>query len=813
MSTETTAGPSEAGPDLSCSHCALPVPASLVEADSDLQFCCHGCRAVYAMIHDQGLGRYYDLIGEDEERGLPARTTGRSYEEFDDPSFHELYVRPAAGGLLATDLYLEGVHCAACVWLVEKVPVRMAGVAEARLDMRQSMARVVWDPAAVQLSTIARFLDALGYAPHPFRGVQAREMRRREDRRLLIKIAVAGAAAGNVMMLAAALYGGMWHGIADEFETLFRWVSLVLALAAMWSASVFFRGAMGSLRARALHMDVPITIGIVAGFGWGVWATLSGQGEIYFDSVTALIFLLLVGRYVQQRRQRSAADAAELLYSLSPSSARLIDAGTVRTVPLEALVPGMRVEVPAGDSIPVDGLVVAGRSDIDASLLTGESRPEHVGEGDGVHAGTLNLSSRIEVQVLAAGENTRVGRLSRLVEESALRRAPVIRLADRISGVFVAVVLALALLTLLIWWRQGAGVAVDHAIALLIVTCPCALGLATPLAVSAAIGRAGREGILIKGGDALERLSRPGRVLLDKTGTLTEGRMELVRWWGDESLKPLVRQVESQVAHPVASALVRGLPEVEAEPEIEVERSADGSGVRGRVAGRDLNIGSPAHVEQLTGPLTETVAGIVRGYADEGLTPVLIACDGSVAAAAGIGDPLRPGSAAAVDELREMGWHVGVLSGDHPGVVAALARRLDIPPEDRQGGATPEEKLRVVERAAAEGSVVMVGDGVNDAAALSAATVGVAVHGGAEAAMAVADVFLTREGIEPLGTLFLGARRTMNVIRLNLIFSLLYNVIGAALAVTGLIGPLVAAVLMPLSSLTVITLSYRARTF
>jgi len=798
---------------VSCSHCALPVPAALVESDGDLQFCCHGCRAVYAMIHDQGLGRYYDLIGEDEERGLPARTTGRSYEEFDDPSFHELYVRPAVGGLLATDLYLEGVHCTACVWLVEKVPVRLAGVAEARLDMRQSMARVVWDPAATRLSTIARFLDALGYAPHPYRGVRTREMRRREDRALLIKIAVAGAAAGNVMMLAAALYGGMWHGIADEYEALFRWVSLVLALAAMGSASVFFRGALGSLRARALHMDVPITIGILAGFGWGAWATLSGQGEIYFDSVTTLIFLLLVGRYVQQRRQRAATDSAELLYSLSPSSARLIEAEAVRTVPLEALVPGMRVEVPAGDSIPVDGFVVAGQSDIDASLLTGESRPARVVEGDGVHAGTLNLSSRLEVQVLAAGENTRVGRLSRLVEESALRRAPVLRLADRISGVFVAVVLALALLTLLIWWRQGAGIAVDHAIALLIVTCPCALGLATPLAVSAAIGRAGSKGILIKGGDALEQLSRSGRVILDKTGTLTEGRMELVRWWGNESLKPLVRQVESMVAHPVAAALVRGLPEVEGTPEVEVERAADGSGVRGRIAGRELLIGSPAHVEQRTGRLSAAVDEIVVSYADEGLTPVLIACDGSVVAAAGIGDPLRPGSAAAVDELREMGWHVGVLSGDHPGVVAALGQRLGIPPEDRQGGATPEKKLGVVEAAAAEGTVVMVGDGVNDAAALSAATVGVAVHGGAEVAMAVADVFLTREGIESLGTLFRGARRTMNVIRLNLIFSLLYNVVGAALAITGLIGPLVAAVLMPLSSLTVITLSFRARTF
>jgi len=271
--------------------------------------------------------------------------------------------------------------------------------------------------------------------------------------------------------------------------------------------------------------------------------------------------------------------------------------------------------------------------------------------------------------------------------------------------------------------------------------------------------------------------------------------------------------VESKVTHPVARAFVRALPVAETASEIEVERSPDGSGVRGRVEGREFHIGSPAFVEREIGRIPDEAAEVVGRYAAEGLTPVLIAVDGIVRAAAGIGDPLRPGSAAAVDDLREMGWRVGILSGDHPGVVADVARRLGIRAEDRRGGATPEEKLGIVEQAVAEGSVVMVGDGVNDAAALSAATVGVAVHGGAETAMAVADVFLTHEGIESLGLLFRGARRTMNVIRLNLIFSLLYNVVGATLAITGLIGPLVAAVLMPLSSLTVITLSFRARTF
>jgi Cu2+-exporting ATPase len=797
--------------EVSCDHCGLPVPRSLIEPGAETQFCCEGCRLVYSVIHEHGLDRYYDLLRDTERVAQAAKTSGKGFDEFDDPTFHELYVRDAGNGLKTVELYLEGVHCAACVWLVEKVPLVVPGVAETTLEIRRSMARVTWDPETTPLSRVARFLDSLGYAPHPFRGVEVRQMRRREDRSLLIRITVAGACAGNVMMLAVALYGGMFHGMAAQYESFFRWTSLVISLpAVLWSAGVFYKGAWGSLKTRALHMDVPITLGIGAGFFWGAWNTIRGTGEIYFDSVTALIFLLLVGRYVQQRRQRSAADAAELLFSLAPSSARVLEDGDERTVPLEALVPGMTVQVKAGESVPVDGTVLDGQSSLDGSLLTGESRPVPVTTGDPAHAGTVNLTSPLSIRVRAAGENTRVGRLMRMVEEASQRRAPVVRMADRISAWFVSAVLALAALTLVIWWGIDPARAVDHAIALLIVTCPCALGLATPLAVSAAIGRAGRSGILIKGGDALERLARPGRVLLDKTGTVTEGRTALVRWEGDEAAKPLVLAVESRVAHPVARAFVEALGGEEPLPATELVRSS--AGVEATVDGHRVSVGSTRFAGDRVG-MTESWSARADEIAGEGLTPIVIAVDGEIRAVAGIGDPLREDAAATVKTLRRDGWDVALLSGDHPRVVAAVGRRMDLGPGEVEGGATPEMKLRVVERAAGEGPVVMVGDGVNDAAALSAATVGVAVHGGAEVALAVADVFLTREGIEPLVRLVRGARRTIRVIRRNLIFSLIYNLIGASLALAGWIGPLVAAVLMPLSSLTVITYSFRARTF
>jgi Cu2+-exporting ATPase len=789
-----------------CRHCGLPVPAGLVEDGAELQFCCNGCRVAYEVIHEHGLDGYYDIKARIEAPEQAAQRSGKSFAEFDDPAFHELYCRAMPSGLATVELYLEGVHCAACVWLVEKLTVVVDGVAEVRLDLGRSLATVTWNPETTPLSEVARFLDSIGYPPHPFRGVEARDMARREERALLIRIAVAGAIAGNVMLIAFALYGGYFHGISDEFRTFFRWVSLALAVPSVtWCATVFYRGAWGALKTRSLHMDLPIAIGILAGFIQGAINTIRGAGEIYFDSVTALIFFLLVGRFLQRRQQIKAASSTELLFSLAPSTARLVDSEGVREVPLEALGPGATVEVRAGDSIPADGAVVEGSSTLDRSLLTGESLPEPVTAGDPVHAGTVNLGSRLLVEVRATGEDTRVGRLMRLVEEGAIRRAPVVLLADRISGWFVAIVLALAAITVGVWLKLDPERAVEHAVALLIVSCPCALGLATPLAVSAAIGRAARRKILIKGGDALENLARPGHMMLDKTGTLTEGRLAVVRWWGDPEIKAAVAAIERHSAHPVARALSRVAPE-EGQPEVREVQEVSGAGISGVCDGRELLVASTAH-------LAEKLGIAAAAFASQGLSPVAVAVDGEVVAVAGIGDPLRSDSASSVAAINGRGWRVGILSGDHPAVVRAIASQVGIEPLAARGGVSPEEKLDTVRRTACDETVAMVGDGVNDAAALAAATVGIGVHGGAEAALAAADVYLARPGLEPVVELLRGARRTLGVIRRNLVFSLAYNLVAVSFAITGHMSPLLAAILMPLSSMTVVLSSYRAKTF
>jgi P-type Cu2+ transporter len=790
---------------IDCAHCGLPVPAGELDSLAERQFCCAGCRTAWTVINEIGLSAYYD---GDLRRGVAVHPSGREYAEFDHPAFERLYVRTEPDGQKSAELYLDGVHCASCVWLVERVPLVIPGAVSAELNVPRSLARVRWDPARTSLAAIARFLDRLGYAAHPFRGGRAEARRRAEDRAMLIRIGVAGALAINVMTVALALYAGWFGHMEPTYITYFRWVSFLLAIPALaWPGRVFFKSAIGALRARRLHMDVPIALALGIGFGRGAFNTITDTGPVYFDGVVTLIFLLLVGRFLQQRAQRAAADSAELLHSIMPATANLVEADAVREVPIEALTPGALVLVKSGETIPTDGVVTIGRSALNLSVLTGESRPVSVGPDDLVYGGTVNQGGAIRIRVTEAGEATRLGRILDELEQGMRRRAPVVHTADRLAGWFIALVLGLGILTWLVWRQRDPAAALDNAIALLIVTCPCALALATPLAMSVAVGRAARARILIRGGDALEVLSRPAALFVDKTGTITEGRMALLTWTGPDEAKGPVLALERHSNHPIARAFEAAWPGAPV-TEAEAVRPHPGGGLVGEIAGRTWIVGSPRFVnERALDP--DRLGAAISPQA----TPVLVAVDGLVIGAAGLGDPIRPEAAGALAALARRGWSVGILSGDAPAVVGAVAASLGIPADRAIGGATPEQKLAVVRERLRCGAVVMVGDGVNDAPAIGEASVGIGVRGGAEACLAAADVFLAAGGLEPLVRLIEGAERTMRVIRRNIAVSLGYNLIGAVLAVTGTINPLIAAIMMPASSLTVTLLSWRSRTF
>jgi Cu2+-exporting ATPase len=805
-------------PDIgtACTHCGTVVPAALVTAGAPVQFCCTACHTAYDILQASGLGAFYEFP---EKRGAQVSPTRRSFDEFDHPAFAELYVKEAPGGLRTTELYLEGVHCASCVWLVERVPLLVSGVARAELDVRRSVARVSWDAAQVPLSAVARALDTLGYAPHPYRGGARAELRKLEDRAALLRIGVAGAIAINVMLAALALYSGEFARMELPYERLFRWASLILTVPALaWPGRVFFTGALSSLRTRTLHMDVPIAIALAAGAVRGAVNTATDSGPVYFDGVCILVFLLLTGRFLQVRGQRAATDAAELLYSLAPSTARVREAdGSERELPAMALLPGMDVVVRAGESFPADGELLDGPTSVNAALLTGESRPATVRAGEPVFAGTLNLSAPVVVRVRESGEESRLARLLRDVEASAARRAPVIQFANRIAGIFVAVALGLAALTFVLWAGRDGSAAWDNAIALLVVTCPCALALATPLAVTVAIGRAARAGIYIKGGDALELLATPGIVVLDKTGTITEGRTAVVAWEGAPAWRGAVLALEAGSSHPIADGFRRAWPDLAVPATTDVEH-VTGGGITGQVEGATIVLGSPAFVRaRATG-----VDALLARLADPTLTPVVVARDGVAVAVAGLGDKVRDDAAAAIADLQSRGWEVRMLSGDDPRVAQAVARQVGIAAAHVTGGATPETKLAAIEalKAATRDAagraarpVVMVGDGVNDAAAIATADVGIGVHGGAEACLATADAYLTMPGLGALVAMADGATRTMRVIRRNMAWALAYNLVGVTLAMTGTISPLIAALMMPASSLTVVLGSWLGRTF
>ncbi len=781
---------------LGCAHCGLPVVGRA-------SYCCAGCEIVHAAIAEHGLEKFYALRAQP----APARTSSASYAELDDPAFQRVHVDATAERSHAA-LFLEDLRCTACVWLIEATPRCIAGVTEVRVDLGRSRADVWWDPASTTLSAIAHHLDRIGHVVHPYRAADRDQLRLREDRTLLIKLAVAGAAMGNLMLLAIALYAGMFGGMAAADTAFFRWASLAVALPALgYAATPMFRTALGALRAGRLHLDLPLSVGILVGLGWGAANVLRGVGEIYFDSLAMLVFLLLVSRWVVLRHQRRASGASEMLLALTPSRARKLVDGVALDVPIDAILLGDRIVVRAGETIPIDGTVVAGTSAIDAGLLTGESRPVEVAVGDRVHAGTVNVAGLLELVATGVGEQTRVGALVAKIANLTTRRAPIERLVDTIAGRFVLIVTLASVLVCALWSIHSAATGLEHAMALLIVTCPCALGLATPLAVTVALGRAARRGILIKGADALERLATPGALYLDKTGTLTEGTLRIATWLGDLDARPLAAALESGSAHPIARAF--DLPTAPAATELREEL---GQGVSGLVDGRRVQVGSPAWIRKRCTHRIELDAWIAE-VTRRGETPVAVAVGGTVVAVAGLADPIRRDARAALARLAKLGWTIEILSGDDPRVVERVGRELGLEAARCYGGMTPEQKLGRVDAARVRGPVVMVGDGVNDAAAIAAATCGIAVSGAAEIAIEAADVYLRSPSIAAIAITAEGAVDTLATIRRSLRVSLAYNLTTGTLAALGIIHPLLAAVLMPASSLTVLASSLRSKAF
>lgn len=803
-----------------CAHCGLPATVRGDHTDAGNAgrvFCCSGCHGAYQLIHGWGLEAFYDLRVRSPEDG-PVDASTESFADLDDPALLGLSAPVEVGrdgkSMRLSKLSISGLHCAACVWLLERAPQQISGWQSSKIDYHARTVEVVFDPATIKLSDIARFVNRLGYTISPLSNDSLDQQAASENRTMLIDIAVAGFCAANAMWVAIALYAGQFSGMAAGYTQLFRIAGVLLgAIAVVFPGRVFFRSALASITTRSPHMDLPVAVGLTAGLLASLYGLFDPTSDVYFDSIAALVFFLLTGRWIQMRQQRRAGDAVAGLLRMSPLAATRVEPdGTTSRVAIDALRVGDRVATEPSASIPVDGRVVAGESLIDRSLLTGESRPVAVRPGSQVEAGTDNLQATLTIKATAVGDNTRLASLRAAVADAAATRTPIVQLANRIGGWFVSVVLLLATLTAIAWSWIAPQQAVGNSVALLIVACPCALALATPLAIAVAIGRLANRRVLIRAGDCLERLSSAGTIFFDKTGTLTAGTMSVNDWIGDETVLPAVAAIESDIRHPVARALVaHASPSPASLPATEINQ-VPGLGVEGIVDGVKYVIGNAALLSNHAVLIEAAWSAHADRIAASGSSPVWVAKDSKVAAVCGVSDRLRDDAADVIKYFVDHGWQVGILSGDDSRTVAGIGDRLGLQPAQSRGGLLPEQKLAAIHASGLPHPIVMVGDGVNDAAALAAADVGVAIRGGASASLTAAPVMIGNGQLHQVISLLQAANSTRRSIRRNFAISIGYNLVAVGLAMTGMITPLIAAVLMPLSSISVIAFTLSGRT-
>lgn len=785
-----------------CFHCGEPVPRGasypIRDGHEIRPACCRGCQAVAQTILDSGNADYYRLRTELPKTPEAALEELKKLKLYDLPEVQQSFVR-CEGNIREASLILEGIVCAACIWLNERHLQQLPGVIAADINFSTHRARVRWDDTRVKLSDILQAVQEIGYQAYPFDTSRQEDLFRKERNTAIRRLAIAGLGMMQVMMYAVPVYLAEEGTMTHDIEMLMRWASLILTTPVVfYSSAPFFLGAWRDFKMGRVGMDVPVALGVGLAYAASVWATWIQSGEVYFDSVTMFVFFLLTGRFLEMNARKKSAEAAESLVKLIPAAAvRLPGYPTERseeTLGAVKLTPGDYVLVGPGDAFPADGSVVEGASSVDESLLTGESRPVDKHVGSPIIGGTLNLSSPLVMRVERIGADTVLSGIVRLLDRALAEKPRLAVLADRFAAWFVLGLLVAAGATALIWLEIDPGRAFWITVSVLVVSCPCALSLATPAALTAALGRLTRLGLLSTRGHALETLARATDFVFDKTGTLTTGEFKLVevqvmRGTRDEALA-LAAALEQGATHPVAQAL-RAAADGAGRQAANL-RYLPGQGVEGEIDGRTYRLGAPGYVA----PGEEEPLGA-------GLTAVGLADDQGVIAWFGLGDALRPQARQLVERLQRMGMHLHLYSGDRPQNVLALARELGI--EDARGGMLPQDKLTAVKALQAEGRVVvMTGDGVNDAPVLAQAQVSVAVDQGAEAAQAAADMVLLSSELLRLADGVRMARKTRIVIRQNLSWSVAYNVLALPAAAMGYVTPWLAGIGMSLSSLLVV---------
>jgi len=765
-----------------CQHCGLQISADSPGGEA---FCCQGCRTAYEIVEGLGLERYY------RQRTLDPKEAALRPSDEEVPRNYSSYVRQE-DGLSVLHLMVGGLHCAACVWLIENILTRSAGIVSARINMTTRRLVIKWRPEEANADELVAAISVLGYRLAPYDPALLEHETIQRQNALLRAMAVAGFAAGNVMLLSVSVWSGVGDDMGPSTRSLLHWLSALIALpTTAFAGQHFFHSAWNILRRGRMNMDVPISLALILTAGMSLLETIRASEHVYFDSVLTLLFFLLVGRYLDLRARGRARAVGEHLLSLSAAAVTVIDVdGGTMVIPPDQARPGMTVLASVGERVAIDGKIIEGESEMDRSLINGETLPCPVRPGDAIEAGALNISEPLKIRVTASGEDTLLAGIVRLMENAEQSKSSYVTLADRISRLYAPVVHVLALLTFGGWmaftdvgWQQ----ALLYCVAVLIITCPCALALAVPTVQVVASGRLFKQGILLKSGAALERLARTDKVVFDKTGTLTLGKPELMEHEGDRGALELAASMAANSKHPLSRALVRAIP---------VPRPA--SGVKE----------TPGH-----GLTLETPEGEVRlgrwdwcGIAEmpESDHPELwLSRPGHKPYRLEFQDNLRPDAKKVIRYLSEQRLDPELLSGDRTAVVSDVARNTHI--DTWRGEARPDDKVTRLEELKAAGlHPLMVGDGLNDAPALAAAWVSISPSTAADISQNAADLVFQGERLQPIIEILQTARRADSLVKQNIGFSFLYNAVTIPLAILGYVSPLVAAIAMSSSSLVVI---------
>lgn len=799
-----------------CFHCDLEIDPSIEITVPVLgqqrAMCCEGCAAVASAIVEADLQSYYKHRTEKPKQGellIPEQL--RALQLYDHPDVQKSFVQNAGEHNQQAALILEGITCAACVWLNQQHLSRLDGVLKVEINYTTLKANVQWDARKISLSEILKAIQLIGYTAHPYDPNKRQVILEKERKDLLKRLGVAGAFGMQVMGLSISLYMG--DGTMDaSIKLLIQRAALILTLPVIfYAAKPFFSSAVKDLNNRRFGMDTPVALGISLAFLASIYALIVGQGEIYFDSVCMFSFLLLGARYLEINARKRAADSADIVSQVKPVLARKLKPdGSIESLPALELAVGDQVVIHAGDTVPADAVVISGNSSLDESILTGESLPKLKQPGDALIGGSMNVDSPITAQITRIGGQTVLSGIQQLLDKAQQAKPAIAQLADKIAAWFILAVLSLATLTGLYWFRQSGQDWLAPTIAVLIVSCPCALSLATPASITTAIGHLMKNGIVVANKTALETLHKLEVMFFDKTGTLTEGKLQIEK---HQLLNPDFEQnhfaicsaIEQHSEHPIARAFTRHKTTLSAGD----VQNTPGAGLSAAIAKNTYHLGTPVFIEAQTGQrLDERIQSEYQNC-----TQVILANTQGIIAIYGLSDTLRPQSAELIAFLKRNGIQPIMLTGDHQSAAQNIAAQVGI--DKIYAAQLPADKLHIMKQTqqgdTGKRIVGMVGDGINDAAVLAGADCAITTQGAAALASAGSDIILLTPELNAIESAINTAHKTHAIIKQNLIWAVGYNLLAIPAAAMGYVPPWLAAIGMSLSSLLVVLNALRLK--